>query len=467
MAVRCPRILIAGAHSGAGKTSVSIALIEALSRRGLRVQPFKVGPDYLDPTYLTIAAGRPCYNLDGWMMGKEYVQRLFSEKTRTADIAVIEGVMGLFDGIDPVHSQGSTAEVAMWLNAPVLLVVDAHGMSRSVAALVKGYATLEPDIRIVGVVANRCGSERHGRWLQESLKAFGLPELLAAVPRDSFPELGQRHLGLITAHPGNLPASTLESMAHVLERQASVQRAWALAQTAEDLPETPTEDSEAPVSKSVRLGIARDSAFHFYYPDNLEALEQAGCELVEFSPVHDSVLPSGLDAGYIGGGYPEEHAQALCENRTMIESLRRFAAAGKPIYAECGGLMYLSRGIESLDGKRYHLVGLIPEWTRMLDRLKSLGYADIQLMVDSLFGSRGQQLRGHEFHYSEWTGDPARDPRWTRVYRIRASRTDDYRYEGFQSGRVLAAYVHVHFASRMESVRRFVSICNPANQAEA
>ncbi len=462
MTFQCPRIVVAGANSGVGKTSVSLALVSALTRRGLRVQAFKVGPDYLDPTYLSVASGRPCYNLDGWMTSRDYVRQLLVKATQEADIAVIEGVMGLFDGADFARNDGSTAEIAMWLDAPVLLVVNVHGVARSIAPIVKGFADFEPDLKLAGVVANHCGSEKHGRWLAESLKASSLPELVAAVPRGAFPQLPSRHLGLVTANDRLLDREILDKLAQAFETYASTEKIVDTARGAGEilLPES----GERSYSGHGRfnIGIAHDAAFHFYYADNLEALEAAGCRLVRFSPLDDESLPQGVDALYFGGGYPEEFGQQLSENRTMIDSIREFAHSGKPVYGECGGLMYLSQGIETRDGQRHPLTGLLPVWTRMLDRLKSLGYVEVTLDSDSLFGKPGAVLRGHEFHYSELLGDPAEDGTWTPVYRVRHRRTDTDTPEGFQNGNILLSYVHLHFASRSDAIEHFVSKCGGA-----
>ena len=460
MAGACPRIIVAGANSGVGKTSVTLALVSALKRRGLKVQTFKVGPDYLDPTYLSIASGRPCYNLDGWMMGQDYVRRLFARSASTADIAVIEGVMGLFDGSDPVHSSGSTAEIASWLDAPVLLVINVHGLARSISAVAKGYTEFDPNVTVAGIVANKCGSERHGFWLGESLKAFGMPPLVASIPRGAFPSLPSRHLGLVTADDRSLTDTVLSQLAEALENCGSVDDVLGIARNTAPI-QGPAQDREPWTSRRpVRLGLAHDEAFHFYYQDNLDALEASGCKLIRFSPVSDRVLPDGLDGVYLGGGYPEEHAEALSENRSMREAIRAFAAAGKPVYAECGGLMYLSKGIQSRDGKRYEMVGLLPQWTRMLDRLKSLGYVEVTLSESSLFGKAGDKLRGHEFHYSELVDQPVDNPGCQPIYLVKRMRSDSQEPEGFQCGSVLASYVHAHFASREKALKHFVSVCS-------
>lgn len=465
MNLTCPRIMVAGTHSGVGKTSVTLALVSALTRRGLKVQTFKVGPDYLDPTYLTLASGRPCYNLDGWMAGKAHVTRLFADKASAADIAVIEGVMGIFDGSDPVGPEGSSAEIAAWLHAPVLLVTHVHGLARSIAALVKGYATFDPEVNVAGVVANRCGSQRHGEWLAESLAAFGLPPVTAAIPRGAFPDLPSRHLGLVTADARSFSPQVLSVLGETLEKYGQMDR---IVETARQAPvlsiDAAVQDRAHPLGR-VRVGIAYDEAFHFYYQDNLDSLEDHGCELVRFSPLTDRTLPERLDGIYIGGGYPEEHAAALAENRSMIQQIRDFSESARPLYGECGGLMYLSQGIECLDGTRVPLVGLLPFWTRMLDRLKSLGYVEFTLSGDSLFGRAGDRLRGHEFHYSELLGDASIHDGWEDVYRGQRRRSPAIMREGFQRGRTLASYVHVHFASHPDAVEHFVSTCISARKA--
>ena len=454
----CPRIVIAGTQSGVGKTSVSLALIAALRRRGYRVQTFKVGPDFLDPSYLAMASGRPCYNLDGWMTGKDYVCRLFSRATKDADIGVVEGVMGLFDGADPATLEGSTAEIAGWLRAPVILVANAHGMGRSLAALVKGYADFEPEVKVAGVIANQCGSERHIAWLSDSLRVSSLPPLVGAIPRNAFPELEGRHLGLVTAHSGNLSGAVLEAFANVFELHGSVDDVLQLSQGLPSL-RTPSPEGLTP-SKAIRIGVAFDAAFHFYYQDLFDEMELRGSELIRFSPMKDNSLPERLDALYLGGGYPEEHAEALSANRQMLTEVRQFAASDRPVYAECGGLIYLSRSLETLDGKQYPLVGLLPANTRMLNRKKSLGYVEVTLEEDSLWGAKGTTLRGHEFHYSELTEDPTTvNPDWKTIYRVRRPLSGVAADEGFQCGQVLVSYAHLHLASRPEAVERFITRC--------
>ncbi|MCX5847285.1 MAG: cobyrinate a,c-diamide synthase [Deltaproteobacteria bacterium] len=463
-----PRIVIAGTHSGVGKTSVTLAVVAALRKRGFKVQTFKVGPDFLDPSYLTMASERPCYNLDGWMAGRDYVCRLFARASESADISVIEGVMGLFDGADPDSSAGSTAEIARWLDAPVLLVVDVYGIARSIAAVVKGYTDFEAGLRVAGVIANRCGSEGHALWLAESLASASLPPLAGAIPMDGFPHLPSRHLGLVTADTGNLSRPVLNGLADVFEKYASVDTVMEIARRAPSLDvksitfPPPAGGIEGGVKtgnrfKRISIGVAYDEAFHFYYRDFFDELEMMGCMLKFFSPIADNHLPEGIDALYIGGGYPEEHAEALAANEEMHSDIRKFSSSGRPVYGECGGLMYLSRTLETKDGVQYPMVGLIPASTRMLDRIKSLAYVEVTLNADSLWGARGTTLRGHEFHYSELTADLTENEGWATAYTVRKRRADDIAREGFQSGSVLASYTHLHLASRPEALQYFMN----------
>jgi cobyrinic acid a,c-diamide synthase len=434
-------------------------LIASLKRRGFKIQTFKVGPDFLDPSYLAVASERPCYNLDSWMTKKEYVLELFHRKTGDADIAVIEGVMGLFDGSDPSNSEGSTAEVACWLDAPVLLVVNVHGMARSLAAVVKGCVELEKDLRIAGIIANHSGSDHHREWLAQSLRSAFLPPLLGAIPRGGLPTLPSRHLGLLTADTQNLSPRILEQLADTFEKHVSLDTLLQLARSTSPPPIPEPSLEVEPVRNRISVGVAYDRAFHFYYHDNLDELKLRGCELIRFSPLEDKELPKDLNGIYLGGGYPEEYAEALADNQEMQRAIRQFARKGSPVYAECGGLMYLTRGIETNRAERYPMVGLLPVWSRMLSRLKSLGYVEVTLMRNSLWGEIGAKFRGHEFHYSEVTEPLYDNPPWTPVYRVKRRRSETTSLEGFQLKRILASYVHLHWASQPEAMEIFITRC--------
>jgi cobyrinic acid a,c-diamide synthase len=371
-----------------------------------RVQGFKVGPDYLDPMYHTAATGRPSRNLDAWMLPPAAVQQGFARAAATADVSIIEGVMGFFDGAGSDPLAGSTAQMALLLAAPVILVVDCSHMSVSAAAVVHGFHTFMPKVNIAGVICNRVGGERHAAWLREAITQYGVPVLgcLPYLPDLAIPE---RHLGLLTVEERPHAVQTFlagarEAMARYVDLEAVV----ALAEAALPLP---LPDSAGPLAAAlaaasdgvVRIGVARDEAFCFYYADNLDALRAAGAEVVWFSPLRDAVLPPGISGLYFGGGYPEIYAAALSANRPLLAAVREAHAQEMPIYAECGGLMYLTEALEDAEGQRHPMVGLVPGVCRMERRLV-MGYREVRLAADGLLGAAGQRLRGHEFHYSTW-----------------------------------------------------------------
>lgn len=449
-----PRLVLAAASSGSGKTTAAVALAAAFRRRGLGVAPFKCGPDYLDPTWHARAAGRPSMNLDGWMMGRDASLTTFARASAGADVAVVEGVMGLFDGASPRSEEGSTAELAKWLAAPVVAVVDASGMARTLAAVLHGLATFDPALRLAGVLCNRVGSRAHLELLREAVAPLpvfgGLPEVEAL----RFPE---RHLGLVTASQGVLSDEALARWAVLAEEWLDLDALLAVARTAPPLPGAPA----GPVRpERCRIGVAYDEAFHFYYEDNLARLEALGATLVRFSPLRDPTPPD-VDGLYLGGGYPELHARALSANRSMRDGLRAFAARGGPIYAECGGLMYLCRGIRTLDGDDHEGVGLLPGTARVRDRLQALGYVEVETIAESCLGPPGLRLRGHQFRYSDLHGMPAEGP---RAYRVRRRRGGEPFAEGFGGGPLLASWVHVHWASCPEAAEGFVGACARARE---
>jgi cobyrinic acid a,c-diamide synthase len=462
--------VIAGAASGVGKTSLALGLARHFTRQGLRVQTFKVGPDFLDPTWLRLASGRTCYNLDAWMTSERYVRELFARTTADADLAIVEGVMGLFDGARPDALEGSTAQIAAALESPVVLVVNAHGMARSLAALVYGYSTFDPSVHVAGVIANQGGSERHRAWLSESLAARSLAPLMGMVPRGSLPTLPSRHLGLVTADHAGIDLALLDRLAqgcgeHVdtaalLGVATRVRGVETEADTSPSRSRSALTPCPSPVERArgetagdladIRVGFACDEAFHFYYPDNLEFLEHHGLTLVPFSPLSDSRLPGDLDALYFGGGYPEVHAERLAANGAMLADVRQFAESGGAIYAECGGLMYLGRSLTTQDDTRYPLAGVLPIETAMRASVRSLAYTEATLEVDSLWGRAGTVYRGHEFHYSEIASGDSGDG-WQPAYAVRR-RGSEPTLEGLARGRILAGYVHLHWASRPEFI---------------
>lgn len=449
-----PRIVIAGVSSGVGKTTVSVALARALRARGLRVALFKCGPDYLDPTYHARAVGHATQNLDGWMMGREAVRSTFVEATRDADVALIEGVMGLFDGASPTGEEGSTAEIAKWLDAPVVLVVDAGGMARSIAALVAGFAAFDPKLRVAGVIANYVGSRGHAELLEKALRSSAL---LGALPRDAGASFPERHLGLRTADEQALPESALDAWGVIAEEWLRLDAVLELARSAPALADDGVVSPVRSDAIRARIGIAEDEAFHFYYADNLRRLEALGAKLVRFSPLHDARLPD-VDGLYLGGGYPEVHAAALAANRSLRADVLAFAERGGPIYAECGGLMFLTQAIRTLDGARHEMVGLLPTEACMRERLQALGYVEVETQARSLLGGKGTRFRGHQFRYSELDPEPSLAV-VERAYSLRRRRGGETTGEGYCKSNVVASYVHAHWASNPNVAAALVDAC--------
>lgn len=448
MRVEVPCLVLGGASSGSGKTTLAVALAAALRARGLRVAPFKCGPDYLDPGYHARASGAASHNLDGWMMGEAAVRATFARAVQGADVALVEGVMGLFDGASPTSDAGSTAEIARWLAAPVVAVLDASGMARTAAALARGLAAFDPRVRVAALVCNRVGSRGHLDLLREAVAA---PPVMGGLPARAELAFPERHLGLVTAAQA-LPDDVVRGWGELADQWLDVDALLAIARTAAavDAPEPP---APAPAARRCRIGVAHDEAFHFYYADNLARLEALGAELVRFSPVHDARLPE-VDGVLLGGGYPEEHAAALAENRSMREAVRALAAAGRPIYAECGGLMYLASAIRGRDGQEHEMVGLVPGVAVVRDRLQALGYAEVTTRAPSLLGPAGTVFRGHQFRYSELEVPPS-VPRVYAVARRRGAAIE----EGYAAGSVLASYVHAHWASCPAAAEHLVAAC--------
>ena len=448
-----PRVLVvAGAASGVGKTTFTLGLLEAFRRKGLTVQAFKIGPDFIDPGFHEIVTGRPSYNLDGWMCGRDHARATVARHARDADLAIVEGMMGCFDGLDGASDEGSTAQMAKWLGAPVVLVIDVEAMARSAAAAALGFERFDSDLTIAGVIANRVAGDTHARWVRDAITARCRAVPVGALPRDARLTLPERHLGLVTAAEGALTVDARRHLAEVVERSVDLD---ALLDMASPLRvETPVAAPRSDLPARARIGVARDSAFCFYYRDNLALLEAAGAELVFWSPLTDHELPR-VDGLYFGGGYPELHAATLAANTPMRESVRAFAATSGPIYAECGGLMYLADALEDLDGATHAMVGVLPTTVRMRPPRLSLAYTEVTFTGGAPLGAAGAVARGHEFHAS-WI-DPLPDA-ISRVYRLRR-RHGDERAEGYVVGSALMSYVHLHFASNPELAVCFVDAC--------
>lgn len=450
-------LVVGGTHSGCGKTLVSLALMAALVRRGLKVQAFKVGPDFIDPGHHALVTGRTGHNLDGWMTDAATVQDIFTRHTVQAqdipDVAIIEGVMGLFDGASGSSESGSTAEIAKWLNAPVLLVADARSMARSAAALIQGYTSFDPGLTFAGVLFNRVGSENHVSLLAEAMKTY-CPNvhLAGCLQRDDTLAVPSRHLGLMTAEEHPLSAGHRDAMADWIESAVDIPAFLSLLP--ELYPGLPRVAPKVPVR--ARIGVARDAAFCFYYADNLRLLEEAGAELCFFSPLEDDDLPEDVNGLYFGGGYPEVHAEALADNESMRRAVFSFSESGKPVYAECGGFMYLMQGLRTGAGTLLPMCGCFAMECRMDVRFRALGYREITTMAPSILGAPWTVARGHEFHYSHIAEE---DPEALAIYKLRDRRDWRPQSEGFVRRNTLGSYVHLHFASNPALATAFVDAC--------
>jgi cobyrinic acid a,c-diamide synthase len=459
MKADCPRILLAGDRSSSGKTTIVAGLLSALQRRELKVQPFKVAMDYIDPSYHTWITGRSCRNLDGYLMPPPAVQEIYAHAAQGADISVIEGVRGLYEGYD--GDLGSTAQIAKMLQTPVIFVVDARSITRSAAALVKGYMDFDPGVQIKGVILNKVGSERHAEKARAEIERYAGVEVVGVIGRNDSMHLAMRHLGLVpvlegkTRHEGF--EERLDRIRQIVEEGLDLDRILELAGEAEPLPEAQLDlYRESDEGKGVKIGVATDEAFNFYYRDNLEMMELAGARVVPFSPVHDASIPD-VDGIYIGGGYPELYARELSENEGMRASLERAHERDLPIYAECGGLMYLAREIE-WDGERREMVGLVPGKVRR-GSIRVVSYVHGRLARDCALGPAGEPIMGHEFHHSELImdeGDEKAD------YAIRLERGTGIKdgWDGFCEGSMVASYSHIHSASYRGFPSNFIKACN-------
>jgi cobyrinic acid a,c-diamide synthase len=435
---RLPRLVIAGTHSGVGKTSIVLGILGALRRRGMRVQGFKVGPDFIDPMYHREVTSAPSYNLDAWLMGQNGVRHALTRVAPPDGIAIVEGVMGMFDG-RAIGSEGSTAEVAAILQSPVLLVVDVGGMSRSAAALVQGYAGFEPAVQVAGVVLNRVGGPRHYQLVRTAIEEQAGIAVWGYLAWSDGLVLPERHLGLVPVGEDAAFQRVCAELGAAAARTIDIPAIIAAAQSAPAL-EVPVDNPPAAIATVARLGVARDAAFNFYYDANLQWLQRCGAELVEFSPLQDPELPADVDGLYFGGGFPEVFAKALAANVSGMAALRQACQAGMPIYAECGGLMYLVEAIHDAAGACYPMVGLLPGVCRLTERLQNFGYKEVISLRDSILGRAGLRTRGHEFHYSLWEGRPA----GSSLYRTRSSHGDEHE-EGYSVDNLTASYVHLHF----------------------
>ena len=443
-----PRVTISAPHRSSGKTTLSIGLCKALTGAGHKVQPFKKGPDFIDPMWLSAATGRTCRNLDLFMMGEDKIRESLQKAGADADISIVEGNMGLYDGME-VDGKGSTADVARIIKSPIILIIDASNMTRSIAPLLLGFLNFETDVMIFGVVLNKVAGARHESKLRAAISTYTDVEVIGAIPRS--PEIGiiQRHLGLKPAKEDAQAISTIESIGAMVKEYIDLDKVVAIARAAPDLPGVELPEITVPPAQ-VRIGIARDEAFTFYYPENLEALTAAGAELIPFSPLHDESLPK-VDALYIGGGFPEVFMEELEKNVVLRATIRAAVERGMPVYAECGGLMYLSRKM-SWGGISREMVGALPCDILMHEKPRGHGYMIMEATGAGGWFEPGAKMRAHEFHYSEVV-----DLKNTEFgYNLARGKGLDGKHDGIIFKNVFASYAHLHSSGSSAWARGFV-----------
>lgn len=454
-------LVLAGTHSGCGKTSVTLGLLRALRRRGLVVQPFKAGPDFIDPGLHAVAAGRPSHNLDTWMQPPHALQECLARHASGVDVAVVEGVMGLFDGRGGTDESGSTAHLAKLLEMPVLLVFDAKGQARSAAALAQGFSRFDPGLSLAGLAANRVGGPRHAEMLRQALDAAGCPPLFGCLPKNDAVALPSRHLGLVTAQDmqgQDAQGQDVQGLDARLDALADwVEQGLDIPALLAALPDwTPPEVSASAASAAVpraRIAVARDRAFCFLYEENLRLLAEAGAELVFFSPLAHAALPENAQGLYLPGGYPELAARELSANAAMRAAVRAFCASGRPVWAECGGYMYLLEELADGQGERWPMCAALPGRAVLRPRRAALGYREARTLAPGPFGPAGILLRGHEFHYSEYEGSPE-----APAFALADSQGREAA-DGQALGGVVGGYFHAHLASNPLAARAFVAAC--------
>ena len=439
-----PTFIVSGTSSGSGKTTVALGLMAAFKERGYSVQPFKCGPDFIDPGLHRLITGKVSRNIDLWMSGEKFSRKTLLQHSRGADIAIIEGVMGMFDG--GISSSGSLAES---LDIPGILVLDVRSMAESAAAIVKGFETLHPKAAPKGIILNRVASARHLQLVSDAIKKHCQAEILGYLPRTLEFEIPSRHLGLLTEDEAPLSPEAIQLLALTVEEHVDLNR---IAELFKGGPAPVRPSPASPIKIRSRIGVARDKAFCFYYEDNFDILREAGCELIFFSPLTDTELPDNLDALYLGGGYPELYAKTLADNQPMTKSIRQWVENDGPVYAECGGFMYLTEGIIDQDNLFHKMVGAFPVKARMQKTRASLGYREVTTQSACCFGPAGTILRGHEFHYSSIDKMP---DHIDRVYAVNNGTSEGYTFK-----KALGGYMHLHFGFNPQVADEFINFIN-------
>lgn len=445
------KMLIAGTSSGVGKTTIALGIMQALKKRGYIVQPYKVGPDYIDTAYHSQITGRKSRNLDSYMLEDEKVKYLFNRAMADAEVAVVEGVMGLYDGKGTSIEDCSSGAMSKLLKLPVILVINAKAMAASSAAMVLGYKLIDPNVKIVGVIANQVKTESHFKLIKEAVESYCNIPVLGYFPPNEKVSLPSRHLGLVPSGELEALEDTFIQLGEAIEKYIDIDRLLELCQG--DAVESDFRPSIKQDRCSKIVAVAYDEAFNFYYEDNLELLRDLGVKLVYFSPLREETLPD-CDCIYIGGGFPEVFAEQLEANEKLRKALKLAHENGIPIYAECGGLMYLGERLVDLKGESFEMVGVFEGESRMTSGLKRFGYCYGEALEDTILTKKGTVLRGHEFHHSEFFSTEK------AVYRMKKNKVDHASKTwlgGYSKGHTLASYLHLHFYSHLEAVERFLS----------
>lgn len=455
-----PRLIIAATQSGSGKTTIVSGILAALKNRGLKVQSYKVGPDYIDPGFHEISSGRPAHNLDSWLVGKEKIADIFLKTFGDADIAIVEGVMGLFDGGKGGIS--STAEISKILNSPVVLVIDAKSMGTSAAAVALGFREFDKSVNFAGVILNRIGSESHKKIICDALDEIGIKNF-GAIKRDENFILPERHLGLVPTAENNF-SDVIKKISVAVENQIDLDGLINLAKNSPPLEENfssfqlsnfPSSHLSIFPSQKLRIATAKDAAFNFYYEESLHELEKLGAEIIFFSPLNDRTLPKNIDGLILGGGFPEIFAERLEENKIMRESIKNFAENNFPILAECGGYMYLMKSIKNFDGKIFEMCGVIPNRAEMTKKLQMVGYVEVTLKKNCVIGKANDKIRAHEFHFSVETENLSEK----NIFDCERLRTGKKYFAGYAEKNIFASYLHIHFVGCPSAAENFVATC--------
>lgn len=442
-----PRLIIAATQSGSGKTTITAGLLAALKRRGLKVQSYKVGPDYIDTGWHSLASGKISHNLDSWLVGEDKLKEIFTATADGADISIIEGVMGLYDGGRGGIS--STAEISKLLNAPVVLVIDAKSMGTSAAAVALGFREFDKTINFAGVILNRLGSDSHRKMIVDALDKIGI-KCFGAIKRNDEFILPERHLGLVPTTENN-SADVIEKICAAVESQVDVDALISLSKNSAPLEKFICIEK---FSTTIKIAVAKDEAFSFYYGESLRELERLGAEIVFFSPLNDEHLPENISGLIIGGGFPEMFAARLEQNKKIRADIFHAAESGLPIFAECGGFMYLMRELIDFSGKSFEMCGVLDGKATMTDKLQTVGYVEAEILSDCVIGKAGNKIRAHEFHFSkelETAGE--------KIFKCKRMRTGKEYFAGAVKKNIVASYLHIHFAGCPNAAKNFVDAC--------